>query len=70
MVGLYYSGEYGACTQGADAHHIQHKGAGGGDTKENLITLCRVHHNKVHNGNISREKLRMILKHWYSYEYN
>lgn len=42
-------------------HHIKSKGAGGGDVDSNLICLCGVCHNKVHAGNISRERLREIV---------
>jgi hypothetical protein len=33
----------------SDPHHITTRGAGGGDTKENLVALCREHHNEIHN---------------------
>ena len=32
-----------------DAHHLTTKGAGGGDTENNLIPLCRWHHSKIHS---------------------
>jgi Domain of unknown function (DUF222)/HNH endonuclease len=39
-----------------DAHHIEHW-ADGGETKlSNLVTLCRMHHRLVHEGEISVEK--------------
>ena len=31
-----------------DVHHVRTKGAGGGDDLNNLISLCRVCHTKVH----------------------
>lgn len=33
---------------GGDAHHITSVGAGGGDTYDNLISLCRAHHQEFH----------------------
>jgi hypothetical protein len=40
-----------------DAHHIEHW-ADGGETKlANLVTLCRLHHRLVHEGEISVETL-------------
>ena len=33
---------------GVDAHHVTTKGAGGGDTINNLMPLCRIHHAAVH----------------------
>jgi hypothetical protein len=40
-----------------DAHHIEHW-ADGGETKlANLVTLCRLHHRLVHEGEISIETL-------------
>jgi hypothetical protein len=38
-----------------DAHHVEHW-ADGGDTKlSNLVTLCRLHHRLVHEGEITIE---------------
>ena len=31
-----------------DVHHVTTRGAGGGDTKENLMPLCRAHHTEIH----------------------
>ena len=70
MVGLYFSAKFGACVEGYDVHHITHKGAGGDDIPENLISLCRAHHNMVHNAKITKDELREILSSWYGYEYN
>ncbi len=35
-----------------DAHHIVYREHGGKDTIENLITLCKICHNKVHAGKL------------------
>ena len=32
-----------------DVHHFKSKGSGGGDELENLVSLCRRHHNEFHN---------------------
>lgn len=32
-----------------DVHHVTTRGAGGGDTKENLMPLCRFHHSEIHS---------------------
>ena len=33
-----------------DLHHKRSRGAGGSDTKENVIGVCRECHNKIHMG--------------------
>lgn len=71
MVGLEYRNDYGPCTfPGLDAHHIQTRGAGGGDTKENLITVCRHHHDMAKTGQIPPEVFRKILERRYGYKYD
>lgn len=47
----------GDCFGGLDVHHIQSRGSGGGDTKENLILLCRKHHAFAHAAKIPRDIL-------------
>jgi len=32
----------------SDPHHIISRGAGGDDTRDNLISLCRSHHTQIH----------------------
>jgi hypothetical protein len=32
----------------SDPHHYKTRGAGGDDSLENLISLCRKHHNEIH----------------------
>ena len=52
------------------AHHIKSRGSGGGDTEDNMIYLCFVCHRKAHDGNISKERLRQIVrrrKAWLTY---
>jgi hypothetical protein len=57
------------CTAGKDVHHITHRGAGGDDSPENMILLCRKHHNMSHNGLISVTDLRRVLTHFFGFEY-
>ena len=39
-------------------HFLKTKGAGGNDTDENLIELCRVCHIKVHSGLYTKKQLK------------
>lgn len=57
------------CSGGLDPHHIVHRGAGGDDVEENIITLCRKHHNEAHAGKISKEELRAVLRRLYGYKW-
>ena len=57
------------CSDGLDPHHIKTKGSGGDDTRENLITLCRKHHNEAQERKIRAGELRAILQKWFHYEY-
>ena len=45
------------CIGALHVHHIDTKGSGGDDVRENLITLCTLHHEDVHWGRIKKEKL-------------
>lgn len=40
-----------------DMHHIKTRGAGGADTPDNLIELCRVCHTLAHSGSIKQQWL-------------
>lgn len=57
------------CVDGFNVHHIASRGSGGDDTLQNLICLCRKHHNSAHYGLISRGKLREILRLYWNYLY-
>lgn len=57
------------CSAGLDPHHIKPRGSGGKDTVENLITLCRAHHNDAQENKISRGTLRSILAIYHEYVY-
>ena len=60
---------HGGCSEGKDPHHIKSRGSGGGDEPENIITLCRRHHNDAHAGRISKYELYAILTEFYNYQY-
>ena len=71
MIGLEYMGkDYGPCTAGLDPHHIKTRGAGGGDTRSNLISLCRGHHDMAKTGKILPEVFQRILQKRYGYHYD
>lgn len=57
------------CQFGLDPHHIIPRSAGGGDMSNNLITLCRKHHDMAEEKRISSEDLRDILVEVYGEEY-
>jgi len=40
-----------------DIHHIIYKSQGGSDEFENLIALCRKHHDQAHDRIIEKEEL-------------
>jgi len=42
---------------GFDLHHIIYRSHGGSDNVENVILLCRDHHNKAHSGEIHAQVL-------------
>ena len=44
-------------TRYVDAHHIHHWADGGETSTENLVSLCRFHHRKVHEGGVRIENL-------------
>jgi len=44
--------------EGADVHHWITRGAGGGDDPDNLVSLCREHHNLVHQ--LGRETFSVL----------
>jgi hypothetical protein len=58
------------CSAGLDAHHIIPEGVGGPDVDENLISLCRKHHNMAEAHQIEPEELRRILTHFFGYQYD
>ncbi len=59
LYGLY-SGD--GCYGGLDPHHIVYRSKGGRDEEDNLITLCRKHHDMVHRKEIPISELRKVLE--------
>jgi hypothetical protein len=71
MIGLEYAGlYYGPCSDGLDVHQIVTRGAGGGDTQENLICACRAHHDMAKTGRIPPIVFQRILQKRYRYHYD
>src|SRR5690242_17212154 len=58
------------CSGGVDVHHIASRGAGGDDTLENMICLCRKHHHQAHAGILTRGRLRAVLRFYWQYRYS
>jgi predicted restriction endonuclease len=54
---------------GLDPHHIEKVSQFGDDVPENVITLCRKHHDMAEANLISQEELREVLSFFYGYEY-
>jgi hypothetical protein len=50
-------------------HHIKTRGAGGDDAKENMIVLCKKHHDEAHAHKISPQQLFDLLTFFYGYLY-
>jgi len=48
--------------QNLDPHHVIYKSAGGADTLDNLITLCRACHDGIHTGRIKVEVVMVLEK--------
>ena len=68
MWGLFGE-EPSPCRFGMDPHHIIKRSAGGKDVTDNIITLCRKHHDEAEGNLISAEQLRSVLSFVYGYEY-
>lgn len=54
LLDSYHGRECVVCgkTYGTVGHHVKTKKSGGHDIEENLMPLCQVHHNLVHNKGI------------------
>ena len=57
----------GDCQFGLDPHHLIKRSQGGHDAKENVITLCRKHHDMAEESLISYEALKSIMITIYGY---
>ena len=44
----------------SDAHHVRTRGAGGGDTWDNLMALCRPHHQLWHRVGETEMRRRFV----------
>jgi hypothetical protein len=64
LYGLFYSDP---CQFGLDPHHIEKRSELGDDIPENLITLCRKHHDQAEENTIPKEHLQGILNALYGY---
>jgi len=43
-----------------DIHHVNYRSLGGADDIENLMAICRYHHDLAHSGALSKEQLQEI----------
>jgi len=57
------------CIDLLDGHHIEARGEGGDDVLENIISLCRKHHNMAEDRRITKEELYAILALYHGYTY-
>jgi hypothetical protein len=58
---------FGDCQFGLDPHHLIKISQGGDDIKENVVTLCRKHHDMAEENKISYEELKAIMLEIYGY---
>jgi 5-methylcytosine-specific restriction endonuclease McrA len=66
LYGLIYQD---GCLGPLDGHHIKFRGAGGADAPENVISLCRRHHDLAQARRITSKVLRDLLTRFHGYEY-
>lgn len=45
-----------------EVHHIVYRSQGGGEEPDNLITLCKLHHDAAHAGKIGRRYLQSFAR--------
>ena len=58
---------HGDCQFGLDPHHLIRRAQGGHDTKENVLALCRKHHDMAEENLIPYEELKSIMITLYGY---
>lgn len=68
LYGLFGNGQT-PCYGGLDPHHIVKRSANGDDVKENIITLCRGHHDMAENHTITVKELQQIMEYANGYTY-
>lgn len=61
--------KFDECRFGLDPHHLIPRSQGGDDVPENIITLCRHHHDMAEQNTITLEELRDCLEELYGGEY-
>lgn len=54
----------GACKGRLDCHHVWRKGQGGPDHEDNLVLLCRAHHDWVHAHVVPSLALGFLSSSW------
>lgn len=52
------------CWGPCDPHHIHRRSQGGQDTPENLVVLCRAHHDWVHANPLRSMSLGLLKRSW------
>ncbi len=66
MTALAITRAGGAETSISHPHHVKSRGAGGGDTADNLMPLCAEHHREIHQiGPSGMGEKYPIIKHWF-----
>lgn len=48
--------------QGSDLHHVVYKSLGGKHRPNNLATLCKKHHNQVHEGVFGSNIVKILIR--------
>lgn len=52
------------CAGRIDPHHVKRRSQGGEDTLDNLISLCRAHHDWVHTHVVAAIELGLLKRAW------
>jgi len=66
--GMFCTDPNDGCQFGLDPHHVVKRSQGGDDVAENVITLCRKHHDLAEQNRIAPVALAQILNFLYGYE--
>lgn len=66
---MKYIDRNGRCTacqrRGVDLHHVKTRKSGGNDDSDNLMPLCRKHHQEVHQIGMGKMSVKYpSVKHW------
>lgn len=57
------------CKGMLEVHHIQKRSQLGDDIPENLVVLCRRHHNQVEANRIRAKDIQVIMTRFHGYQY-